>query len=73
MRNTLKIIEDGRTLIRKRPKLDMYVQETQMLGNRIRESQHTADALWNNLHNAYLLGLMTGYRAAKREKAKKKA
>ena len=73
MRNTQKIIDDGRTLIRKRPKLDMYVMETQMLGNRIREAQCTADALWINLHEAYLLGLMTGYKAAKREKAKEKA
>ena len=72
MRNTLRIIEEGRTMIRKRSALDMYVQETQMLGNRIREGQYTADALWTNLHDAYLLGLMTGYRAAKRE-AKKKA
>ena len=68
-RNTQKIIEEGRALIRKRGNLSMDVAEVKAFGDRI-ISGGTIDALWNTLIDVYKLGIMTGYNAGRRDQRK---
>ena len=65
MRDFQKAIKEGKRIITRRQRLDMFIPESNLLSNQFIDEGQTNEALLNVIKNAYLAGLAIGTRNKK--------